>query len=130
VGAAGESYLTAQPHVSALTQEETNVGRPFADDDRVRIGKPPAIDGHDEIAGREAGKRAMDAARELIVGRTHSDCLAHGKREYVADAQRRCERKGSRTADCDGVEVERNLHADHPLLNFCRIEELPAGGDK
>ena len=30
----------------------------------------------------------------------------------------------------DGMEVERDLHADHQADIFFRIEELPAGGDK
>ena len=79
-------------------------------------------------------------ARPASVRWTLRENLSCGAREPIAsrtanssrsrDAQRRREREGARAADCDGVEVERNLHADHQRVIFCRIEELPAGGDK
>jgi hypothetical protein len=58
-----------------------------------------------------------------------ADRLAHGQCDQVADAQRRREREGRTAAGCDGVEIQRNLHANHGLLFFVRIEELPAGED-
>jgi hypothetical protein len=113
-----------------MTEEEADVGGAFADDDGVSVGEAASVDVDDEVAGREAAKRPVNAARELIVRSTRAERFANGELEQVANAQRRGERKGARAADCDGMEVERDLHADHQPVIFCRIEELPAGGDK
>jgi hypothetical protein len=119
-------------HWSATTlgQEETNIGRLLAHDDRIGIGETAPVYIHDEIAGSEPGERTMNAARELIAWSPRTKRFADGKCQQVTDAQRSRKREGARAADCDGVEVEWNPHADHQAVIFCRIEELPAGGDK
>jgi hypothetical protein len=110
-----------------LGKIEADVCGPLADDDCFGVGETAAIDVDREIAGRQPGERAANAARELIVRRPRADCFANGEGEKVANAQRRGERKRTRAADCDGMEVKRNLDSDHPPVIFCRIEELPAG---
>ena len=123
--------LSAQDCPPALIEEEPHVGGSFTDDDIVGIYKASAVHVYGEIAGGEPGERAMDAPRELVVRSARAKGFAHGVCEQVANSQWRGERKGARAADCDGVEVERNLHADHCCrFIFCRIEELPADEDK
>jgi hypothetical protein len=113
-----------------LTEKEPNVRGALADDDGVGVLKAASVDGDGKIAGRKPGKRAMEAPRKLIGRRVRSDRLTDGEPEQVANANRRGKREGARAADSDGVEIERNLHADHQPVIFCRIEELPAAGDK
>lgn len=128
-----ESYrvLSAmERRTASLAQEKSDVRGAFADDDRFGVAESSSVDVDDEIAGSQARQRPMNATRELIVRRARADRFADRKRQEIAHAQRRRERKGTRAADCDGVEVERNLHADHQHTNFCCIEELPAGRDK
>ena len=72
----------------------------------------------------------MNASRELVVRGAQAHGFAHRELEHVANPQWRRKREGSRAALSDGVDVERNLHADHYAINFCRIEDLPAGRDK
>lgn len=128
-----ESYrvLSARERRTAsLAEEESDVRGAFADDDRFGVGERSSVNVDNEIAGSQARERPMNAARELIVRRARADRFADSKCQEIAYAQRRRERKGTRAADYDGVEVERNLHADHLYTNFCCIEELPAGRDK
>jgi len=122
--------LAATERRGASFEEEADVGRTLADDDRLGVGEAAPVNVNDEVPGGEAGKRAMDAAREFVVWSARADHLTDGEFQQLADAHRRRKREGARAADCDGMEVERNLHADHRTSNFCRIEELPAAGDK
>ena len=98
---------------TARREIKPNIGRAFADDDRLGIGETAAVDVDDEIACGEARQRALDAAREFIVRCTRAERFANGEDQQIADAQRRCEREGARAAGSDGMEVERDLHADH-----------------
>ena len=128
-----ESYrvLSAmERRAASLAEEKSDVRGAFADNDRFGVGESASVDVDNEIACGQARERPMNAARKLIVRRARADRFADRKRQEIAHAQRRRERKGTRAADCDGVEVERNLHADHQNDNFCCIEELPAGRDK
>lgn len=115
---------------AALAQEETDVGRAFAHDDRVGIREAAPIDLDGEVARGQPCERTTKAARKLIGGSMRTDRLANRKSQQVTDAHRRGEREGGRAADGDCVEIERNPHADHDNVIFFRIEELPAAEDK
>jgi sRNA-binding protein len=112
---------------ASLRKEEADTRRSGADDDGVGVGKTATVDIDGEVTGSQPGERSAHAAREFVVRRARADRFPNCKRKKVAHAQRRCECKGARAADCDGMEVERNLYADHQTIIFCRIEELPAG---
>ena len=70
-----------QRRAPTLREEEANIGRPFADDDRVGVGETTAVDVDDEVPGCEPGERTVNAARELVVRRPRSDRFADGKLE-------------------------------------------------
>ena len=109
----GKALPPAKRGAPALRQKEANVCRAFAHHDRVRIGEAAPVDVDDEVARFESCERAVHAAQELIVWRPRPQRFAHGKLQQIADPKRRCKRERTRAADSDGMEVERNPHADH-----------------
>lgn len=102
----------------ALLQEETYADRTLAHHDRFGIVKMAPVDVDGEIAGCEAGERAMHAALKLVDRRSRTDSFADGEREQLAYPQRRCKSEGRRASGGDGVEIERNPHANH-TYTFC-----------
>lgn len=87
-------FLLAERRTPAAGQEEANVRRTFADDDGIRVDETAAVDDDREVAGRESGQRAVNAARKLVARGARADRFAYGKREQVAHAHRRREGKG------------------------------------
>lgn len=108
--------------------KEANVGDPFANDDILAGTKRSTIDVDHEIAGGEPCQRTRDATLKFVVRCAHADRFPNGEREQVTDANRRGKRERRRARGGNGVEIERNAHADH-ALSFGAISRsrLPSG---
>lgn len=108
--------------------KEPNVDGSLAYNDRVYIGKMPAVDVDSEIAGGEAGESAHHAALKLIVRRTRAYSFSNGERNEFANAQRRSHRKGHRACRSDSVDIERNSNANHTTsFSAASRSRLPTG---
>jgi hypothetical protein len=108
-----KSLSTKRSSVPPPSDEEANVGGPATHDDRIGIRESPAIDIDRKITFGQTAERSPNAAQKLIVRRARTDRFTNCKRDELANAQRRRERKGSRAVYGHGVEIERYPHANH-----------------